>query len=135
MCECSSPTPRSNRDLPRLSSLCPRLRYSLRNKQSKDLQICLAMDTDCKRNLNIMLTYIYLTCHVMRTNYHLTTLWDAQQYGKASVSPDAIKSETGRMVRSLVSTHVRMQLSDAAKQPRSTKIELSVPKIALLFEE
>ena len=67
--------------------------------------------------------------------HHLMALWDAQQYGKASISPGAIKSKTGRMVRSLVSTHVRMQLSDAAKQPRSTKIELSVPKIALLFEE
>lgn len=66
---------------------------------------------------------------------HLTTLWDAQQYGKASISPGAIKSETSRMVRSLVSTHVRMQLSDAAAQPPSAKIELSVPEIALLFDE
>lgn len=60
-------------------------------------------------------------------------LWDAHIYAKAKASSNSsiIKEKTRRMIRSLAATHIREQLSYLAKQPKRTKIELAVPKLAL----
>ena len=64
-------------------------------------------------------------------------LWDAHIYAKAeaSLSPNIARERTTRMLRSLAATHVREQLSYLAKQPKWAKIELAVPKLALLEAE
>ena len=64
-------------------------------------------------------------------------LWDARIYAKAKVSSDSsvTEEETRRMLQSFAATHIREQLSYLANQPKRTKIELAVPKLALLEAE
>ena len=64
-------------------------------------------------------------------------LWDARIYAKAKALSNSsiVNDKTRRMLRSLAATHVREQLSYLAKQPKRTKIELAVPKLALLEAE
>lgn len=64
-------------------------------------------------------------------------LWDAHIYAKAEAASKSniVKKKTRLMLRSLAATHVREQLSYLANQPKRTKIELAVPKLALLEAE
>jgi hypothetical protein len=54
---------------------------------------------------------------------------------KTSLNSGVAVEETKRMLRFLAATHVREQLIYFARQPKRVKIELSVPKLALLEDQ